>query len=255
MPNLYRLYLNPFVAQTCFCLERYIHNTWPTTETFQTFLANGFDEALSGAIKLARYDASIASRPSSGLVIDSADRLGPFATAPAAGGAIVTFVPGLTVAQTQDEIAAALSGGQSFGFVVLQATANKALTPNAQEIPLLALRAREIRQLVQKTSALVITCVSRSSLAGAAGSDVVKELRPDIVIFDESFVDHDVPFAAFTARKSLYDHWNHSAKSTFHSTTYQPNTISSLHFMHASSKPTPRCTKALRRNLPRSKAI
>jgi hypothetical protein len=40
-----------------------------------------------------------------------------------------------------------------------------------------------------------------------------------------------VPFGAFTARQSLYDHWNTSAKSTFHSTTFQPNTIASLHFM------------------------
>ena len=56
LPNLFRLYLNPYVAQTCFCLDRYVHSAWPKTEeTFQTFLANGFDEALSGAIKLARY--------------------------------------------------------------------------------------------------------------------------------------------------------------------------------------------------------
>src|SRR5262249_1078635 len=45
------------------------------------------------------------------------------------------------------------------------------------------------------------------------------------------FVNHDVPFSAFTARKTLYDAWNRPGKTTSHSTTFQPNTISSLHFM------------------------
>src|SRR5262249_34082849 len=55
--------------------------------------------------------------------------------------------------------------------------------------------------------------------------------RPDIVVFDESFVNRQVPFAAFTARKDLFDHWNQPGRTNFHSTTYQPNTISSLHFV------------------------
>ena len=54
---------------------------------------------------------------------------------------------------------------------------------------------------------------------------------PDIVVFDESFVDHDVPFAAFTAHRALFDAWNQPGRPTFHSTTYQPNAISSLHFL------------------------
>ena len=30
LPNLFRLYLNPYVVpQTCLCLERYIQATWP----------------------------------------------------------------------------------------------------------------------------------------------------------------------------------------------------------------------------------
>src|ERR1700733_749555 len=27
-PNFLRLYLNPHVARTCFCLDRYMHSTW-----------------------------------------------------------------------------------------------------------------------------------------------------------------------------------------------------------------------------------
>jgi acetylornithine/succinyldiaminopimelate/putrescine aminotransferase len=52
-------------------------------------------------------------------------------------------------------------------------------------------------------------------------------------------VNHDVPFSAFTARKSLYDHWNRPGKTTFHSTTFQPNTISSLHFMRCLERADP----------------
>ena len=43
VPNLFRLYLNPYVAQACLCLARYVHSTWDgTTEAddFQSFLAN-----------------------------------------------------------------------------------------------------------------------------------------------------------------------------------------------------------------------
>ena len=64
-----------------------------------------------------------------------------------------------------------------------------------------------------------------------SGTGILRELTPDVVVFDETFVNRDVPFAAFTARRSHYDHWNRPGKTTFHSTTYQPNTISSLHFL------------------------
>src|SRR5262249_8021774 len=123
LPNLFRLYLNPFVAQTCFCLGRYAATTWDGgTEAgdFQTFLANGFDEALSRAVKLARYHASLSRRPSAGLLPDAAGRLGPFAAAPAAGGR-VEFVPGLDVAGRVDDPLTLAASGRRFGFVVLVA--------------------------------------------------------------------------------------------------------------------------------------
>jgi acetylornithine/succinyldiaminopimelate/putrescine aminotransferase len=80
---------------------------------------------------------------------------------------------------------------------------------------------------------LIITCLSRSSLAALRreGAGIARELVPDIVVFDDSFTDRHVPFGAFTARRALYEHWNRPGKTTFHSTTYQPNTVSTLHFM------------------------
>ncbi len=75
---------------------------------------------------------------------------------------------------------------------------------------------------------------------------------PDIVVFDESFVNREVPFGAFTAKKSLYNHWNRPGKSTFHSTTFQPNTISTLHFMRCLERDDPQFHAALAPELARA---
>jgi acetylornithine/succinyldiaminopimelate/putrescine aminotransferase len=225
LPNLFRLYLNPYVTQVCFCLDRYVRTTWEYSgdgaEPFQSFIANGFDEALSGAIKLARYCASVAGRPTTGLVIGG-ERIGPFSGFRLPNSDIVEFIPGLVVAGHLEELQAALASG-CFGFVVLAEPANNLLADLS--VPLW--------RLVQRDGALVITCVDRATLADlrAQRRGLHHELAPDIVVFDETFVNRDVPFSAFTARRSLYDHWNQPGTTTFHSTTYQPNTISSLHFM------------------------
>ena len=63
-------------------------------------------------------------------------------------------------------------------------------------------------------------------------SGIIAEIVPDIVVFDESFVERAVAWSAFTARSSLFAVWNRPARATFHSTTFQPNTISALHFMN-----------------------
>jgi acetylornithine/succinyldiaminopimelate/putrescine aminotransferase len=246
-PNLLRLYLNPYVCQTCFCLDRYVRTTWDQVadaDEYQSFLANGFDEALSGAIKLARYAASTAGRPTTGLVLDPAGRLGPSVDVAVAGGRVV-FVPGLVVCGDDDDMAAALGSDEPFGFVVLvpgagddlerYASAMRTLNDHARLVCGARFqRARHAGSVPHKGCApILITCLDREALAGirSRSTGVLRELAPDIVVFDESFVDHAVPFGAFAARKPLYDHWNRPGKTTFHSTTYQPNTISTLHFM------------------------
>jgi acetylornithine/succinyldiaminopimelate/putrescine aminotransferase len=233
LPNLLRLYLNPYVTQTCFCLTRYVQTTWPESSQvqrsstdageYQTFLANGFDEALSGAIKLARYSASIAGRSTHGLIVDASGRLGLFAEARLAGGERVEFVPGLTVLGPNAPVPPGAPANQPFGFVVLIPDGNGSLRDLADAALLVML----------SDHPFVITCLDRVSLAALRGSGAgeLREFAPDIVIFDESFVKRAVPFGAFTARKSLYDHWNQPGKTTFHSTTFQPNTIASLHFI------------------------
>src|SRR6516225_2413138 len=93
LPNFLRLYVSPYVAHACLCLGRYVQETWyanplrlhssppggngkatgqsaPRLE-FQSFLANSFDEALSGAIKLARFCADCDNQPKAGVIIDT----------------------------------------------------------------------------------------------------------------------------------------------------------------------------------------
>jgi acetylornithine/succinyldiaminopimelate/putrescine aminotransferase len=224
LPNFLRLYLNPQVTQACYCLNQYARTTWNAAENYQSFLANSREEALSGAIKLARYDRRVAGRATAGLIVDPGERLGPFVAA-AVNGERVEFVPGLTVVVNLEE-----AGRGPFGFVILLACGN----PGRGFCP-------DQLGLLRQHDALVITCVDRASLAALRGQhgNPLQRFTPDVVVFDESFVNHEVPFSALTARKSLYEHWNRPGKTTFHSTTFQPNTLASLHFVKCLEKADP----------------
>ena len=76
-PNFLRLYLNPHVAQACLCLDRYARTTLAGSqdEDFQSFLANGVEEAVSGALKLLRCNRVPADARPMGLILDPAGRL------------------------------------------------------------------------------------------------------------------------------------------------------------------------------------
>ncbi len=249
-PNFLRLYLNPHVAQTCFCLDQYVRSTWAAppissrtksgqAEDCQSFLANSFEEAISGAIKLARFSRHAKGTLSNGLIFDPADRLTGFAFAELAGGARVPFLPGLRIAGSEDlsretgTLGLGLDSRTFNGRAGSQATGINPLGLVAGANDLLEKHADAIREIVRRYAPVVITCVDRDSLAVLRGRSpgILHEIVPDIVVFDESFVDHAVPFSAFAARKSVIACWNRPGKATFHSTTFQPNTISTLHFM------------------------
>ncbi|HZZ82070.1 MAG TPA: aminotransferase class III-fold pyridoxal phosphate-dependent enzyme [Gemmataceae bacterium] len=223
-PNLLRLYISPYVTQTCLCLSRYVQTAWQNQpeEEQATFLANSFDEALSGAIKLVRYANSVDRRATSVLVFDPSGRLGPFVSAKA-NGHDVAFLPGIEVAGHD------ASNIVSVGAIVLVAG------------PELDRHADAIRAIVRLDTPRLIVCFDRASLGSwrREPNGWWRELSPDVVIFDESFVDHHVPFGAFTGRKTLFDHWNRPGKTTFHSTTFQPNSIASLHFIRSLAKADP----------------
>jgi acetylornithine/succinyldiaminopimelate/putrescine aminotransferase len=247
-PNFLRLYLNPHVARTCFCLDRYMHTTWAgprrsirhksaRREDCQTFLANGLEEALSGAIKLARYNRQTAGSHSTGMILDPVGRLDAFASAQLPGGERVQFLPGLRVVGENEfntapgTLCMESSGPEAKADVDTRRVNPLVLVAGADH--LLEHHAEAIRQFVGRHAPLVITCIDRASLSALRRrtSGILHEIVPDIVVFDESFVDHAVPFGAFTASKALFACWNQPGKATFHSTTFQPNTISTLHFM------------------------
>jgi acetylornithine/succinyldiaminopimelate/putrescine aminotransferase len=226
LPNFFRLYLNPFVVQTCYCLSRYVETTWPArppSSARPSFLANSFDEALAGAIKLARFSGAVQSRSPAGLVLDPGARLGPFASVTLEGGGRVEFVPDVIVVGNAAEIDAQLDSAGRFGFVVLVPSPGDFFDRHTEFLI----------GLFRQVAPLLIICVDRPTLAACRGGSarLLSELTPDVVVFDESFVNREVPFAAFTGRKALFDHWNKPGRSTFHSTTYQPNTVASLHFL------------------------
>ena len=84
-PNFLRLYLNPHVAEVCLCLDRYARTTWPggDDEDFQSFLANGVEEAIASAPS-SSFDA-IACPPMPGrlgLILDPADLRSPASSRP-----------------------------------------------------------------------------------------------------------------------------------------------------------------------------
>ncbi|HEY7328192.1 MAG TPA: aminotransferase class III-fold pyridoxal phosphate-dependent enzyme [Gemmataceae bacterium] len=234
-PNFFRLYLNPFVVQTCLCLSKYIEETWYTQASikppYQSFLANGFDEALSGAIKLARYAANVQRRPFAGVAIDGENCLGPFSSIRVSDQGKIDFLSELTVLGREDfEAIPSLTDGTCLGYVIL-------ILSSAGEAGSIS----KALQTIQAQGTPLILCVDRDSFSHlrSSTSSIWKTLIPDIVVFDESFVHKDVPFGAFTAKKSLYNYWNTPDNSTFHSTTFQPNSISGLHFMRCLERDDP----------------
>src|SRR5262249_18359722 len=157
------------------------------------------------------------------LVIDPGHQLGPFASIAVGDRERIEFVPDIVVTGNNGRPLDSVLNGRQIGFVVLLTAADElpAAGPDALHL------------LVRRQSLYVVPCVTRQSLAPcrAKTDGLMAQLRPDVVVFDESFVNHDVPFGAFTARKELYGYWNRRGKTAFHSTTFQPNTVASLHFL------------------------
>jgi acetylornithine/succinyldiaminopimelate/putrescine aminotransferase len=227
IPNLFRLYLNPYVAQACYCLTQLVEGTWPATnagETYQVFLANSMEEALSGAIKLARCSANDCGRPTDGLIIDDDDRLKHFASTDLSERGTVTYIPGVNV-WSETAPAPELPQDRPMGFLVAFLSSLRKANSTSRRI------LREI--CAESNRPWLIVCADRDGLTRVERREAARifEFSPDIIVFDETFTNRSVPFGAFAATKKLYERWNRRNMATFHSTTYQPNTISTLHLM------------------------
>jgi acetylornithine/succinyldiaminopimelate/putrescine aminotransferase len=236
LPNFLRLYMSPYVVHTCLCLGRYVQETWyaqaERRPEFQSFLANSFDEALSGAIKLARFCADLDNQSKVGLILDPEEKAGPLISVKLENRDKIDFIPDVHAVDPNDIAAGALPDlPQPIGFIILFSSAD--LDP----VKLLDF----VGSVGRGSAPKLIVCVERASLDYCRRdlSSTWRTLRPDIVVFDESFVHRHVPFGAFTARSSLYRHWNRKGFTTFHSTTFQPNTIASLHFLRCLERDDP----------------
>ncbi|MEZ6131883.1 MAG: aminotransferase class III-fold pyridoxal phosphate-dependent enzyme [Planctomycetaceae bacterium] len=222
-PNLLRLHLNPWVAQTCVCLNHYAQTLAflpdPQSEDCPSFLTNSREEALSGALKLARFTVNgrpHRARSGTVILVDPHERYPHFGSSQRTDGSRVEFVPGI-IRCGESELVSVLNEHSNAGIVVL-ADGSQTI---AELVPL--------RDLWLNPDVITIRCVNTKCVP--VGSAERTAPRCDIVVFDESFVNHDVPFAAFTARRSLFAPWFTGKMSMFHSTTFQPNSLTTIHFM------------------------
>ncbi|MCA9034772.1 MAG: aminotransferase class III-fold pyridoxal phosphate-dependent enzyme [Planctomycetaceae bacterium] len=262
IPNLLRLYLNPWVTQSCVAISEMIQRRWPgsiLSGAFPSYLANSGEEALSGAVKLARYTLSGISAVSSvtksnhgtnvlllddGLWLDGFESTeiqtsGPTLQEPCsamdeavksrttdtrAAPSRVIFIPGIkrmtsaAFAELSEEIPAD-KAHPNVSILVL--------APTVQRSPQLMDAVRRFRQQPDK---LLIDCVTSQCFATTPGSGH-SDLAPHIVVLDESWTHHEVPFGAFSAMPVVYRQWTGKGMAMFHSTTFQPNTISTMHFL------------------------
>ena len=226
IPNLLRLYLNPYVVQASFCLTEAVAAAWPEqpAKQRQVFLANSEEEALSGAVKLARYAANAEQRSNRGLIVDTQNRWTHFASTALAGQPTLEYLPNITLEADLATAARILTqDANDVGFVVV--------THEDWDSPSNPLRVAWNKLDAKQQRPLLIVCTSLEMLNQSV--EQPGQAAPDIVVFDESFTNHEVPFGAFVASKRLFGHWSGRGKSTFHSTTFQPNTISSLHLMRS----------------------
>ncbi len=246
IPNLFRLYLNPHVATNCHLLSRIVSLRWPdqsVSQRPQAFLANSLDEAVSGAVKLARFAANerraadAATNNSQlhprGVLFDPLSRLTHFATT-RAGSMSIRFLPDIDEVRDENPGAGSKEDGDShdtggnIDFIVwFEADVAEDRNVSAGLRRLLAAANRQVQR------PLLICCLDRDSVfsSGRVKLPAMENCVPHIVVFDESFTDHDVPFGAFVAGDDLFGLWNVPGKATFHSTTFQPNSISSLHML------------------------
>ena len=257
-PNFLRLYLNPHVAQTCFCLDRYVRTTWPVpasiraaaqhgAEDCQSFLANGLEEALSGAIKLVRY-----SRADDRTSFDRPDPRPGRSTRRLRfrrswrEASIVQFLPGLRVVG-KDQL------GREPGTLSLERAAENgqaevgdrghqsARPGRGSGRPSRQARgnhppARAPSHSRSSSPASTARAWPRSAAARAASST-----RSSPTSSSSTNRSWTMPFPSAPSRPASRSSppGIGPAKSTFHSTTFQPNTISTRHFMNCLAQADP----------------
>ncbi len=229
--------MNPDVAGCCLGLSELSCLGFPSLRSssiLPSFLANSGDDALSGAFKLARFwrsnsQPAIADHPDD-LLIDDASEYSGFSQVkcldPGSGHErLVNFIPGIRNAILSD------------GFRILHEDGNyQTVMPR-----IVAITANSFRQLTPATLSNLQELSEAGRLILIAVLNVrffenqqplLSRIRPDIVVFDQSFTNGQIPFGAMTSRDDLLRIWHSRKLSMFHSTTFQPNSVSTRWFLN-----------------------
>ena len=250
-PNLLRLYRNPWVAQACLVLAELVRHLFSETvhlPRFPSFLANSGEEALSGALKLARFTihkrlSQTSTRPPAAVALHHQAAPPAFAhfkpaDAPHNEG-VVCYLPDVYTLSDREFSLALRKQIPEHGIAVLSAAT---LLADSQKLT------QDLRTFQQNDGLVVIT-VRLSDMKTPELLQKTADFVPDIVVCDDSMTDGLVPFGAFTAQPRYYSAWTKKKMSTFHSTTYQPNTISTRYLVNCMSRQLPEFSQRLQQKL------
>ena len=215
LPNLFRLYLNPYVAQACLCLDRYVRTTWPSSggggsradERSRPSSPTASTRRSAGRSSSPGTAAAAAGRPTAGW---SSTRRAAWARSQGfdvAGGGRVEFVPGLRCdgrsgGRCRREPTGLRRPADRFAADV-GCSWPETRRPEAQRLTARRPKARRRPCAPTVPPAAVIACVDRDEPGRPCGCRRGLRRRAGARHrrLRRSFVDRDVPFGAFTARQ------------------------------------------------------
>lgn len=191
-----------------------LHRLCGGSRGHHTFFANSTLEALAGAIKLARHTSVRKKRPDGGwvLFVDESSRFSAFFD-PLGAGPEHALAPRIHFAATLDEGLRQIEERLWAGVVLVR-------TPGVEA------RQEECARLFARAGALqAMRLLSSSERELSAPDFFAHGLDPDVHVFGESMVEHQVPFGCFTMSDDAYAVWNNPRDSVAHTSTFGGNAL------------------------------
>ncbi|MFH5232313.1 aminotransferase class III-fold pyridoxal phosphate-dependent enzyme [Antrihabitans spumae] len=199
-------------AQLGYLLSR-MH--YPIRTKYYTCFANSFEEAISGAVKLARHTARAKGSVGTAILVDRDGRIAQHYN-PTRLAAHSDLVPGLEVVA---DIAAA------------SRLLDESHVPPAALVYIVEedIDVCELRRLVARCAELgvmSIGCDDRDlSRAVASGRFQISTVKFDVHAYGEALTNRMLPFGAFVMTPHAYKIWNHPINALAHSSTFGANGI------------------------------
>jgi acetylornithine/succinyldiaminopimelate/putrescine aminotransferase len=206
-------------AQLAFILD-HLHNSGANKSRYYTCFGNSLEEALSGAIKLARHTQRSQHRGDGAvLFVDPDNRLFSYFNPDikTAGLSVARhhwLVPGLTSVSTV-EAALNLLAVQDWAAIVIYSDRWQ-LPPGLDQLLSIAGKQRVMR----------IACDDQD-LTPAAGPACLRMSAHqfDIFVYGESLAGRQLPFGCFVMSEQAYRIWNHPINALAHSSTFGGNGV------------------------------